>query len=404
MLILNFLVALLFLKIRYLSEMYCKFRFRKIGWIFYLIFLSACSEKTSLQILQPAEIDTSEIQRIAIGVFDIGVIQEEFITERGGDWIKTPVNLSDKERQNLSRNIRSRIANQLTKVPFFEVLLTDEFSSLENDVVLQQLIATQGYKTRDVDAVLRGKIWLTSERLDGVDLQKISLKYFTPANSQQKTPAEKLTVQQLVWWPYKQLSGSLIVELKLVRLQPTEIVATDIVHRRFSQRVGGGPVRIVDQAEEGMNSLQNFLENQNPDQSGTNTSVVLLSLPTMIGEMVTSVGADFVRRVSVSLSTVEYPVAEDGDELARLLILGYAYESALQRLQRKTADDPNPEDLYNLGLCFEVLGDYGLALLNYRAAHQRDDTNLIYAQGIGRIENLYRQVPQLRSQIQSRKL
>ena len=143
---------------------------------------------------------------------------------------------------------------------------------------------------------------------------------------------------------------------------------------------------------------------QNPDQSGTNTSVVLLSLPTMIGEMVTSVGADFVRRVSVSLSTVEYPVAEDGDELARLLILGYAYESALQRLQRKTTDDPNPEDLYNLGLCFEVLGDYGLALLNYRAAHQRDDTNLIYAQGIGRIENLYRQVPQLRSQIQSRKL
>ena len=105
------------------------------------------------------------------------------------------------------------------------------------------------------------------------------------------------------------MSGSLIVELKLVRLQPTEIVATDIVHRRFSQRVGGGPVRIVDQAEEGMSSLQNFLEDQNPDQSGTNTSVVLLSLPTMIGEMVTSVGADFVRRVSVSLSTVEYPVA-----------------------------------------------------------------------------------------------
>jgi hypothetical protein len=192
MLIPNFLMALLFLKIRYLSEMYCKFRLRQTGWIFYLILLSACSEKTSLQILQPAEIDTSEIQRIAIGVFDFGVIQEEFITERGGDWIKTPVNLSDKERQNLSRNIRSRIANQLAKVPFFEVLLTDEFSSLENDVVLQQLIATQGYKTRDVDAVLSGKIWLTSERLDGVDLQKISLKYFTPANSQQKNSSRKI--------------------------------------------------------------------------------------------------------------------------------------------------------------------------------------------------------------------
>ena len=398
------MTILLPLSFRYLSKMYRNFILRKISWILLLILLSACSEKTSLQILQPAEIDTSDIQRIAIGVFEVGVIQEDFVTERGGNWSKKSANLTNEERQILSRNIRARITNQLTKVPFFEVLLTDEFSSLENDAALQQMIATQGYVTRDVDAVLSGKIWLTSERLDGVDLQKISLKYFTPANSRQKIPAEKLTVQQLVWWPYKQLSGSLIVALKLVRLQPTEIVATDVVHRRFAQRVGGSPGGIVDQAEEGMSSLQDFLEDQGDDQSVTRTSEVLPPLSVMVGEMVASVGADFVRRVSVSQSTVEYAVAEDGDEQARLLILGGAYESALQRLQGQTANDPNSEDLYNLGLCFEALGDYGLALLNYRAAHQIDETNLMYAQGIGRIENLQRQFPQLRSQIQSRKL
>lgn len=398
------MTILLPLSFRYLSKMYRNFILRKISWILLLILLSACSEKSSLQILRPAEIDTSDIQRIAIGVFEVGVIQEDFVTERGGNWSKKSANLTNEERQILSRNIRARITNQLTKVPFFEVLLTDEFSSLENDAALQQMIATQGYVTRDVDAVLSGKIWLTSERLDGVDLQKISLKYFTPANSRQKIPAEKLTVQQLVWWPYKQLSGSLIVELKLVRLQPTEIVATDVVHRRFTQRVGGSPGGIVDQAEEGMSSLQDFLEDQGDDQSVTRTSEVLPPLSVMVGEMVASVGADFVRRVSVSQSTVEYPVAEDGDEQARLLILGGAYESALQRLQGQTANDPNSEDLYNLGLCFEALGDYGLALLNYRAAHQIDETNLMYAQGIGRIENLQRQFPQLRSQIQSRKL
>ena len=75
----------------------------------------------------------------------------------------------------------------------------------------------------------------------------------------------------------------------------------------------------------------------------------------------------------------------------------------MQRLQGLAARDPNSEDLYNLGLCFEALGDYSLALLNYRAAHQMDGTNLVYAQGIGRIENLQRQFPQLHSQIQSRK-
>ena len=382
----------------------CNFRLRQIGWGFFLFLVSSCSEKTSLQIFQPAEIDTSDIQRIAISVFEIGVVKENIAVERAGDWTKKSAKLTDEERQILSRNIRTRITNQLTKVPFFEVLLTDEFSSLENDAALQQMIATQSYITRDVDAVLSGKIWLTSERLDGVDLQKISLKYFTPADSQQKIPAENLTIQQLVWWPYKQLSGSLIVELKLVRLQPTEIVATDLVHRRFAQRVGGSPVGIVDQAKKDTSSLRDSLESQNEDQPAVSTLEGLPSLTVIVGEMVASVGADFVRRVSPIQSTVEYPVAEEGDEQARLLIIGGAYESALQRLQGLTARDPNSEDLYNLGLCFEALGDYGLALLNYRAAHQMDDTNLVYAQGIGRIENLQRQFPQLRSQIQSRKL
>ena len=121
------------------------------------------------------------------------------------------------KKSDFARNIRTR-CQSINQGPFFEVLLTDEFASLENDAALQQMIVTQSYITRDVDAVLSGKIWLTSERLDGVDLQKISLKYFNPADSQQKIPAENLTIQQLVWWPYKQLSGSLIVELELVRL------------------------------------------------------------------------------------------------------------------------------------------------------------------------------------------
>ena len=150
--------------------------------------------------------------------------------------------------------------------------------------------------------------------------------------------------------------------------------------------------------------LRDSLQGQNEDQPAVSTLGSLPSLPVMVGEMVASVGADFVRRVTLIQSTVEYPVAEDGDEQARLLILGGAYESALQRLQVLAARDPNSEDLYNLGLCFEALGDYGLALLNYRAAHQIDGTNLMYAKGIGRIENLQRQFPQLRSQIQSRKL
>jgi len=78
------MTILLPLSFRYLAKMYRKFILRKISWILLLILLSACSEKTSLQILRPAEIDTSDIQRIAIGVFEVGVIQKILLLKEGG--------------------------------------------------------------------------------------------------------------------------------------------------------------------------------------------------------------------------------------------------------------------------------------------------------------------------------
>ena len=146
--------------------------------------------------------------------------------------------------------------------------------------------------------------------------------------------------------------------------------------------------------------VRNFNSEDNTDLP--HSDKVLIPFDQIIAELSRSVAASFVQKVAYTDKIMFYPVANGNLETARILIEEGAYELAIERLQQATASDPNPGDLYNLGLCFEAVGDYGLALNSYREAWNADPENLLYAQGIGRIERLQRESPQLRRQLESR--
>ena len=209
----------------------------------YLVFLifgfliSGCA-KATLNVRSPAEINTNKIKNIAVGGFEIGQMILKFKTERNGVWQTHPVLLTDEEQKSISRSVRARVINLLTATPYFKVIFSDEFEKLANDEALQQLVSVRGYKSRNVDAVINGKIWLEIERTDGVDLSKEGLEYFRPSRSRNSIGLN-LTVDQMVWWPYKSTRGTLGLEIKLTRLLPTEVVATTFETRNYSQRIGG---------------------------------------------------------------------------------------------------------------------------------------------------------------------
>ncbi len=88
---------------------------------------------------------------------------------------------------------------------------------------------------------------------------------------------------------------------------------------------------------------------------------------------------------------MEYPIASGGDIQGKLLVEAGAYEMAIERLQDVTKTIKLPADLYNLGLAFEAIGEYGLANTLYTDAWEKDKTNLLYAQGLGRLEKVLRE-------------
>jgi len=377
------------------------FQIHSLHWIQLLLVVllfGACA-KAGMTVRSPAEIDTRTIRNVAVGKFEVGLIQEKVRTERNGNWGSRTILLSEEQKEAISRAVRARVINLLGSTPYFQLNFSDEFAELENDVALQKLVSVQGYTTENIDAVINGKLWIDLERTDGVALTREDLEYFRPPNRYNQ--GMNLTVQQMVWWPYKSTRGTLGLEIKLTRLAPTEVVAVSFDTRTYAHRLGGQPADTIGQITEGLTRLRDSSSDKNKDL--TNSDQVLIPFDQMIAELSRSVAASFVKKVAVTEKTVFYPVANGNLESARILIEEGAYELAIERLQQATASNPDPGDLYNLGLCFEAVGDYGLAINSYRAAWNADPENLLFAQGIGRIERLRRESPQLRRQLDSRR-
>jgi len=364
------------------------------------LLISSCAATTLSSVLSPAEINTRDIRKVAVGNFEIGLLAIKFKTERNGVWETHPVNLNKEQRQTISRSIRSRIINLLTSTPYLKVVFTDEFEKLEKDSSLQQLVSAGGYKTRDVDAVINGKLWLEIERTDGVDLSKENLEYFRPPRSN-RSLGLNLTVDQVVWWPYKSARGSMALEIKMTRLKPTEVLASTFETRTFSQRTGGRNNKSFQKMFQGITTP--FTPSNPKEKDSIETSdEVLPSFEQIIADLAMSIANNFVRRVSITEKMVSLPIANSDHPNIKILIEAGAYDLAIEQLQKTTAEDPNPNDLYNLGLCFEAIGDYGLAHSTYREAWKADSENLLFTNGLGRIESLRRENPQLRRQLESR--
>ena len=178
------------------------------------------------------------------------MIREQIRTERNGQWRVHELEKTEGQRESISRAVRARVINLLSTTPYFRLNFSDEFARLEDDSTLQQLVSVQGYTTENIDAVISGKVWIDLERTDGVDLSKEELDYFRPPSKRYRGISSEglhLTVQQVVWWPFKSTRGTLGLEIKLTRLVPTEVIALSFDTRSYSHRLGGQTEELVQQ-------------------------------------------------------------------------------------------------------------------------------------------------------------
>ncbi len=383
--------------------------FQKIGnrWIltaisvFLIILVSGCVQKVRIRVTKPAEVSTAGIRKVAIGSFEVVSVNQSFKIEQNGQWQTKSIKMDPAQKKALSNQIRARVVNLLSTSPYFQLVYTDEFQRLENDAALQKLIAAGGYRTSDIDAVINGRIWLDVNRISSSELDKVDLEFVQGG----RQDSFNYTVQTLVFWPYKSISGTLGLEMKMTRLNPNEVIAVTFDTRKASSKLGGKPAGFEDQIVSGIRSASKVVAKARREGKESSefeeSDLVLPNFDQMVADLSESIAARFARRISITQADVSYTIATGGNSSAKLLIEAGAYEKAIEVLNDTLdrAGKKNPDDIYNLGLCYEATGDFGIALVTYNEAIAIAPENLTYAQGIGRIERLKREKRRVAEQI-----
>ena len=199
---------------------------------FLAVSLAACAPQAKLTVLRPAEVDTSGITKVAVGPLEVAQMRLVRSVERNGVWKEEALLLSDTQKKSLAQQIRAQVIGQLAKSPSFELVYTDEFAQLENDQKLQDVIGAAGYKVKEAQAVISGKVWVEVDHVDGSDILEQDLSFISGGKG-----SISISVEKLVWWPYKSIRGNLTLQLKMTQIQPTQVLVVSNESRRFAQRI-----------------------------------------------------------------------------------------------------------------------------------------------------------------------
>ena len=65
--------------------------------------LTSCTAATLSSVRSPAEINTKDIRKVAVGNFEIGQMEIKFKTERNGAWETHPVFLNEEQQNSITR-------------------------------------------------------------------------------------------------------------------------------------------------------------------------------------------------------------------------------------------------------------------------------------------------------------
>ena len=364
----------------------------------FVLLLTGCVSKVKLEVAQPAKINTSGIQKVVVTQFQVKGIRYRQLVERNGNWTVKEIRLSQSQNQAIARLVRGKIVNFISKSPSFEIVYSDKLSQLDNRKAIQQTVAAGGFRSEQVDAIIEGDIWIDVSNFDGSELDKVSLKYIRRGQGK-NDPA--YTVNAVAFFPYKSMNGSLGVSLRMIRFEPTELLAVSTDIRSFRHKIGGKPKGLIEQVSDGANQAQSLAVSTNQDQADDEIEIeesdnALPSFEQVIADMAESVSAQFMKDIAISTKTLNITLASGDSQVLELMKAG-AYEKAIERLNALEQRDAN--DQYNLGLCYEALGEYGLASVAYDEALNLEPTNLTFAKGVGRIERLKRDYRQVRDQL-----
>jgi len=262
-----------------------------------------------------------------------------------------------------------------------EVIRIKDYQNLLNNY--EKLGALAGLKRRSVDAVLNIDIKVTAIEQHGVYTDKVSFSTSEYAKTGKKWKLVKSTSNdKLVNFPYIHTLYSLSMVTELIW---TKEGAKDLI-KSWTESF------VLHNFYDGRSGKKDFMVGQNTvlisDYGEGEISFNKVPMP--FEEALARVSVHSVNRILPALSTSTSwetrRIDTGGDESSVQSLESSKVEEACQRLEN--LETPLVSDIYNLGVCYEVVGEKAIAKAKYKEAIELDSGYDLAIEALGAAEGL----------------
>ena len=362
-----------------------------------LIFgLISCTNKLqfSTSVSPSGELDA--IRTVAIG--DVILLQsdEQKLSDQRGDW---KVSRNKLQTVGLEKLIKRSLISNLSRFSDYNIVDLEVFSVIFSDK-LNSIKPISGIRIGGIDAVLNLSVAVNVTTQNG---QFDSVKSFSRRASRKSgkkwITTEDSSIDRKITEPYQTRAASVVLTGELLKVSDGKIILLSTFSETAVISIGSGYepksyAQAVDskfmsffsgdeRSKEHKISALPFLGLKHETFSGVPNSSVNLTqrLALQISNMILP---KFARYTVLATRTIDSAGNEAAVELlmqAKLLEAKEKLEAILANKAEKTA-----ENIYNLGICYEALGEPRIAIQLYEEALELDQSNSNVIEALGALQ------------------
>jgi len=363
-----------------------------------LIFgLVSCTDKLQFSTSISPSVELNSIRTLAIG--DVRILQNDELNmhDQLGNWT---VRQKILEKKGLKKFVKLSLISNLSRFSDYNIVDLAEFSKMFNDE-LKSIKPVGGMSIKEIDAVLNLKIAVRVVTQNG---QFERVKSFSRRTSRKvgkkwKT-VEHISQDRKITEPYQTRTASIFMTGELVKVSGGKIRLLKTFSEVSVVSMGSGFVPgSFTQSVDG-----NFLPFFNGDNRSKEEKIGNLPLLALNHETLGTLpngSANMSYRMALQISNMILPkfarytvlatrtIDSGGDEAA----VNYLKQARVMKAKEKieeiisSTEDKSAENLYNLGICYEALGEPRIAIQLYEEALRLDEANSNVIEALGALQN-----------------
>ena len=359
--------------------------------------LISCSHKIQFNTQIQGKPELNSIKRFAIGEIKVVQVNELVLRDRKGDWSVREQKLNTDGFEEL---IKKSLISNLDKFSRYDLIDLEQFRAVYSDN-LKSIRPASGFKIIGIDAVVNLNVSFNVTDQEG-SFDSVKTFYQSASSKQGKkwVQTQKSSNQSIVVQPYQIRAVTATVHVEIIKVENGNIKHLGSFSDAFVISLGKGLVP-NSFSQEPKGEFMSFLSGDDSSKDEKVINQPFYKLNHEVGNSAPGSGDNLASRLGIGITNKILPyissytvlatrtIDTGGDDVSVEFLKTGKIEEAKTRIESLLGDEEQKtvENIYNLGICFEALGDSQIARQYYEEALAIDEGNGNLIEALGALEN-----------------